>query len=93
MTCRYGMDDEFGLLSTPEIFKHAEAISSPLYQRVNEVAGRILKEQMQHTMKLLESNRHHLDAVAKALLEKNRLYRKDLEQLLPPIPAKRAQPS
>ena len=93
MTCRYGMDDEFGLLSAPELFKHAEAISSPLYQRVNEVAGRILKEQMQHTMKLLESNRHHLDAVAKALLEKNRLYRKDLEQLLPPIPAKRTQPS
>ncbi len=83
MICRFGMDDEFGLLATPELFKHAEAMGSPTYQRVNEVAGKILKEQMEATVKLLEANRRHLDAVAKALLEKNRLYRKDLEQLLP----------
>jgi ATP-dependent Zn protease len=85
MICRYGMDEEFGLLATPELFKHAEAMSSPMYQRVNELAGRILKEQMEQTLKLMEANRRHLDAVSKSLLEKNRLYRKDLEELLPPI--------
>ncbi len=91
MICRYGMDDEFGLLSTPELFKYAEAMSSPVYLRVNRTASKILKEQMEQTRMLLDENRQHLDAVAKALLEKNRLYRKDLEQILPQISIKPAQ--
>ena len=82
MICRYGMDSEFGLLATPELFKHAEAISSPTYQRVNEAASNILKEEMETTLKLLEENRKQLDTVAKILLEKNRILRSDLEQLL-----------
>jgi len=40
---------------------------------------------------MLEKSRCHLDAVARALLEKNRLYRSDLEQILPPLPGKAAQ--
>jgi cell division protease FtsH len=87
MICLFGMDEEFGLLATPELFKHAEAISSPIYQRVSEVAGKILKQEMDNTLKLLEQNRSHLDAVAKALLEKNRLYRRDLQGLLPACPS------
>ncbi len=83
MICLFGMDDEFGLLSTPELFKHAEAMSSPIYQRVSEAAGKILKQEMENTLKLLEENRKHLDAVSRTLLEKNRLYRNDLQQLLP----------
>ena len=86
MICCYGMDEEFGLLVTPELFKHAEAISSPLYQQVAVAASKILKEQMEQTRSTLEQNRVHLDAVAKALQEKNRLYRSDLEELLPGPP-------
>ena len=86
MICRYGMDSGFGLLSTPELFKFAEAMSSPTYQHVNEVASKILKEEMDRTLKLLEVNRAHLDAVSVALLKTNRLYRKDLAVILPPPP-------
>ncbi len=84
MICRYGMEEDFGLLATPELFNYTEAVSSPIYQRVSEAAGRILKQEMENTLKLLKENRAHLDAVAKALLAKNRLYRDDLKQLLPP---------
>jgi cell division protease FtsH len=83
MICRYGMDEKFGLLAAPELFKHAEAISSPLYQQVNEAAGRMLKEEMEKTLKLLEQNRSHMDAVVKVLLEKNRILRSDIESILP----------
>ena len=83
MICRYGMNEEFGLLATPELFKHAEALGSPTYERVNQAAAAILKEQMAQTLQLLEANRSHLDSVAGGLLAKNRLYRKDLEELLP----------
>jgi ATP-dependent metalloprotease FtsH len=85
MICRYGMDEDFGLLSTPEIFKYAEAVSSSIYVRVSETAGRMLKQEMENTLRLLNENRKHLDAVSQALLDKNRLYRNDLQQLLPPI--------
>jgi len=77
-------------LSTPEIFKYAEAVSSPIYQRVSETASRILKQEMDNTLQLLNENREYLDAVARALLDRNRLYRKDLQQLLPPIGPKMA---
>ncbi len=83
MICLYGMEEDFGLVATPELFKYAEAVSSPLYQHVSEAANKILKEQMDKTLQLLKENRPHLDAVSKALLKKNRLYRKDLEELLP----------
>ena len=36
---------------------------------------------MERTLALLEQNRNHLDAVSKALLAKNRLNSKDLEEL------------
>ncbi len=83
MICRYGMEEEFGLVATPEVFKYAEAVSSPFYQRVNDAAAKILKAEMDKTDLLLSDNRAHLDAVAKALLQRNRLYRSDLETLLP----------
>jgi ATP-dependent metalloprotease FtsH len=88
MICRYGMDDEFGLRATTEIFKYAEAVGTALYQQVNEIAGRILKEEMDNTLKLLEKHRSHLDAVSKALLATNRLYREDIQHLLPSRPGK-----
>ena len=82
LICLFGMEEDFGLLSTPELFKYAEAVSSPLYQRVSEAASQILKQEMENTLKLLEENRTHLDAVSQALLEKNRLYRNDLQAII-----------
>jgi cell division protease FtsH len=86
MICRYGMDESFGLLSTPELFKYAEAVSSPLYQRISELAEKILREQMERTIELLGKHRSELDAVSKELIAKNRLYKKDLHDLLPNAP-------
>ena len=84
MVSVFGMDDDFGLLSVPELLKHAEAVSSPMYLRVNQAAAEVLRQEMERTLALLEQNRTHLDAVLKALFAKNRLYSKDLEELLPP---------
>ncbi len=85
MACMYGMDEMFGLAATPEMLKHVEAVASPLYQRITESANKLLKQEMDNTLRLLTENRIHLDAVTKALLEKNRLYRRDLEQILPAV--------
>lgn len=86
MVCRYGMDDEFGLLVTPELMQYEGALASPVYLKVNESAARILREQMDKTLALLEEHRRHLDAVANALGQKERLTSEDLQKILPPIP-------
>lgn len=87
MACRYGMEEDFGLVVTPELLKYEGALSSPVYLQLNEVANRILKEQMQKTMQLLEENRKSLDALVEVLVEKERLTTEDLKEILPPVPA------
>jgi ATP-dependent Zn protease len=62
-------------------------MSSPTHQRVSEAGGRILTQEMENTLKLLEENRPHLDTVSKALLAKNRLYRTDLQDLFEALQA------
>jgi cell division protease FtsH len=83
MICRYGMDDEFGPVATPELLQYREAVGSAAYERVTESARKVLKHEMARTMKLLQENHNHLDAVARALVEKNRLVRADLGRILP----------
>jgi cell division protease FtsH len=74
MICRYGMDENFGLQSMPDQMKS---------ERVSEAVGKILRAEMDETVRLLGANREHLDTLTKELLAKNRLYRKDLEAILP----------
>ena len=81
MISELGMDSEFGLLSI-----RGQNNSGPLWQEVNKRAGAIVDEQLQETLKLLQENRGHLDAVSQALIRRNRLYRKDLQEILPPLP-------
>jgi ATP-dependent Zn protease len=88
MVCRFGMDEEFGLLVTPELLKYESALSSPLYARVNEVAGRILKAEMDRTQKLLHQHRQHLEAVSRALIERERLTTEELQTILPTHPVR-----
>ncbi|NUQ66365.1 MAG: AAA family ATPase [Pirellulales bacterium] len=85
MVCRYGMDDQFGLLVTPELMKYEGALSSPMYLRVNEITSKILKEQMDLTASLLGDNRRYLEAVTQALVEKERLTADELQQIMPEI--------
>lgn len=84
MICRYGMDAELGPLAVPELLNGSAAWSNPEYRRINDKAGAILKEQMALTEELLEKNRQQLQAVADALAVKERLTRKDLEEILHP---------
>lgn len=86
MVCAYGMDSETGLIGLSDLMKYPEALSSPINIQVNQAVGRILKHELDNTLKMLQKHRSHLDNVAQALMEKNRLTRKDLEQLLPQPP-------
>ncbi len=93
IVCRYGMDQEFGLIVTPELMKYEAALSSPVYLKVNESANRILSEQMDGTLELLAEHREHLDALATTLVENERLTAADLKDILPEMAHKTKQDS
>lgn len=90
MICRYGMDEDFGPLAAPELLKQVEAVGSPLYGQVTDTVRGMLKRELENTVKLLDVHRPYLDAIAAALMAKNRLLRRDLEALLPAAPARSA---
>jgi ATP-dependent Zn protease len=53
----------------------------------------MLQEEMNRTTDLLESNRALVDRVANALIERNRLTRKDLMEILPATPGEHGRPA
>ncbi|MBY0552417.1 MAG: AAA family ATPase [Candidatus Obscuribacterales bacterium] len=79
--CRYGMDQTFGLGTMTDILNHPEAVGTPLYREVQLRVSAILKEQEALTRECLEQHKRELDAVATALLKKNRLLKSDLETI------------
>ena len=84
--CRYGMDEDFGLVATPELMGHPSALASPAYARLLEQANSILREQMAQTLDALRAHRRELDLLAKTLGEKERLDAGDVMALLGPPP-------
>jgi len=81
MVCRFGMDEEFGLLATPELLQRPEAAGSPLLAQANQSATRLLKQQYEEAVRLLEQHRQRLDAFVNLLMEQERVTRAELERL------------
>ena len=52
---------------------------------LNQKAGKILKEQMEQTTNFLNKDKSLLESIVNALIEKERLTKKDLQEILPPI--------
>ena len=55
------------------------APSSPAYSKLNEAVDKMLKAEMERTLKLLKENCQHLDAEMGALIERKRLTAEDLQ--------------
>lgn len=77
LICSYGMDDAFGLA----VIDPAAAQSGELSVQVREAVNAILAEQTEEAVRILAENKDKLDALVSALLEKNHLTGKELEEL------------
>ena len=72
IVCTYGMDKDFGL-----------AVSDgEMNDKVRSAVNAILEEQMVQAIKIISDNREKIDALVKALEEKNRLNGNEIEMIL-----------
>lgn len=78
MICSYGMDDEFGLAALSQ----EEATRGPLSSEVSRRTNHILRREMEHTIAEIKNAKPRIDKLVDALLEKNRLDKWEIEELL-----------
>lgn len=78
MICNYGMDDEFGMA----VMSAEEATRGPLAAKVSERVSAIIRDEMKNTVEIIVKNKHRMDRMVNALLEKNKLTREEMEALL-----------
>jgi ATP-dependent metalloprotease FtsH len=85
MICSYGMFEEFGLFTNPELLRRNTIPDSTIYTRMNDLANRVLNEQLALAKSSLEENMEIINVLVKELLEKEKLTGEDLVKLLPQI--------
>ncbi|MFC1569380.1 AAA family ATPase [bacterium] len=86
MIAQYGMDEEQGPLSTPELISGDRGVNSPDYTKLNEKVKVILKEQMDETIQTLKNHVDLMDKIVDILIKKERLTEHELKGLLPDSP-------
>lgn len=67
--CTYGMDEKFGLA----VIDQQAARSGELSAEVREAVNKILADEMQNAVKLIEENKSAIDALVERLLSENHL--------------------
>ena len=78
MICNYGMDDEFGMA----VMTQEEATRGPLAAKVSERVSRIIREEMDTTIRLISENKPRINRMVDALMKKNKLSGEEMEELL-----------
>ncbi len=74
IVCSYGMDEAFGLA--------VENVGNTMPAEVRTAVNRILAEQLQQAIGLISDNKHKMDALVAALLEKDYLSGQAIDQIL-----------
>ncbi|MEQ8220918.1 MAG: AAA family ATPase, partial [Candidatus Eremiobacterota bacterium] len=77
MVLDFGMSKDFGSLSIGKDYDGNLSIE------IKEAIEKIIREQLERAVKLLEENRKYLNKLSKALLENNRLTREEMKHILP----------
>ena len=77
LVCTYGMDEEFGLAVVNPVNSIGEMVPE-----VRQAVNRILKEQMEETLRLVRLHKEVIDAMVTELLYKNHLNEKEIAAIL-----------
>ncbi len=82
MVARYGMSDKLGPIAFGERELGKEPFSEKVAAEIDAEVSHIVAEQKKRAKEVLESHRAALDAIAKALVEKETIEREEFEKLL-----------
>jgi ATP-dependent metalloprotease FtsH len=77
MVLEFGMSKDFGFLSVDKDF------SPTLSIEIKVAIDKIIREQLERALKILEENRKYLNKLSKTLLENNRLTKEEMKKILP----------
>jgi ATP-dependent metalloprotease FtsH len=80
MICNYGMDEEIGLASLSE----EEAVKGPLAGKITERISGIIRKELSRTIEMIREGKPFIDKLVDKLLEKNKLTKEEMEELLRP---------
>jgi ATP-dependent Zn protease len=72
------MDEEIGMA----VLSQEEATRGPLAGKINERVSRIIQEEMSETIRIIRNAKQRIDRLVDALLEKNKLTKEEMEELL-----------
>lgn len=90
MVTIYGMNKEIGNISfyDPQRNEYSfdKRYSEATAEKIDQEVRKLIDEAYKRTLKLLEDKREELEVLAKALLEKEVIFQKDLEGLIGPRP-------
>jgi ATP-dependent metalloprotease FtsH len=78
MICSYGMDEELGYL----VLNPGEAAKGPMAAKISGRVSEIIKNELAVSVEIIRKEKRRLDRLVKALLEKNRLNKAEMEELL-----------
>lgn len=78
IVCKYGMDEEMGLIALSKEDLMNPVIAEKLYTKVKD----ILAEQLEETKKILGTSKAVIDAMKQRLLDKNQLEAMEIEDII-----------
>lgn len=78
IVCKYGMDEEMGLIALSKEDLMNPVIAEKLYTKVKD----ILAEQLEETKKILATSKGVIDAMKQRLLDKNQLEAMEIEDII-----------
>lgn len=78
IVCKYGMDEEMGLIALSKEDLMNPVIAEKLYTKVKN----ILEEQLEETKKILGTSKAVIDAMKERLLDKNQLEAMEIEDII-----------
>ncbi len=85
MIKKWGMTQEFGQVAMRNQSAREIISDGPLAEKISIIAEKIIKTQLDRAVELLKKNQSSLDTVVDEVLEKNTLYKEDLDRILPPF--------
>ena len=78
MICSYGMDDIIGMA----VLSPDEALKSPFAEKIITRISEIIKEELDAAIQTISKNTDKIDLLVTALLEKNKLSKEEIENIL-----------